>query len=153
MTRQINHIEPPCRLEQVDCDFPNINGIVSVINFGFEKEVFVRYTTNEWETWRDLRCEYSSRLELEHTIISSQQQQQQQPRDEFSFKIQLRKDFEGDGKIWFAIGYRSPQYSADTFWDNNNSSNFLVLCKFQAFIDEKWILCNKKFFSYHQIKD
>jgi len=145
-----NIIEPPCRLEQVNCDFPSIYGIVNVINVG-QKEVFVCYTTDEWKTWRDLRCEYCSSRQQVQTMISSTSEQQL-PREDFSFKIQLHKDFEADGMVWFAVGYRDLQ-TTEIFWDNNNGLNYLVVCKFQAFIDEKWILCDKKFFSYHKKKD
>ena len=82
----------------------SISGFVSVANLGFEKAVFVRATSNQWETWEDIPAEFlSSDAELE--------------RDRFTFSLPFETQVE------FAIAYT---VQGMTLWDNNEGNNYFI---------------------------
>ncbi|XP_065570777.1 glycogen-binding subunit 76A-like [Artemia franciscana] len=88
-----------------------IKGIIRVLNKGYYKSVVVRYTTNEWKTFRDNVAEYVPNSCDGLT-------------DKFEFSIPVPQMKAGD-RILFAICYR---VSGQEFWDNNCNFNYSFTC-------------------------
>ncbi|XP_077104272.1 protein phosphatase 1 regulatory subunit 3E [Siphateles boraxobius] len=97
-------------LESVQADEFSISGIVRVLNLAFEKNVYLRYTLNNWTTFVDILAYYVPRSCDGHT-------------DKFSFKIITPTFLEFGGTLQFAIRYC---VGGGEFWDNNNGSNYRV---------------------------
>jgi len=95
-------------LESVQADEFSISGIVRVLNLAFEKNVYLRYTLNNWTTFVDILAYYVPRSSDGQT-------------DKFSFKIITPTFLEFGGTLQFAIRYC---VGGCEFWDNNNGSNY-----------------------------
>ena len=99
-------------LEYIVCNNLVITGLVRVTNLSYMKEVTVRFTLNEWETYRDIWADFMSTCSDGRT-------------ETFSFRISIPHDFEVNQHMEFAIRYRVPDKE---FWDNNNHNNYHVRC-------------------------
>lgn len=89
-----------------------VSGVIWVSNFAYEKTVTVRFTTNAWVTFSDVKATYASGSGDRQT-------------DYFRFVIAL-----GD---YFAIGRRM-EFSVrltceeQTYWDSNDGGNYRIEC-------------------------
>ncbi|XP_030650072.1 protein phosphatase 1 regulatory subunit 3E [Chanos chanos] len=97
-------------LECVETDEFSLSGIVRVLNLAFEKNVFLRYTLNNWITFMDILASY-----VPHSTDGF--------TDKFSFKIITPTFLESGGTLQFAIKYC---VGGEEFWDNNNGNNYKV---------------------------
>lgn len=97
-------------LESVQADEFSLSGIVCVLNLAFEKNVYLRYTLNNWTTFVDILASYVPHSNDGQT-------------DKFSFKIITPMFLEFGGTLQFAIRYC---VEGGEFWDNNNGSNYRV---------------------------
>lgn len=107
----------PVRLHEIQFrnDPASVTGRVLVENLAFEKQVFCRFTLDNWVTVSDTAAAYShhgSASGTRHNI------------DWFEFSISLAEYTSyGRNKMFFCICYR---VAGQEFWDNNNSNNFEV---------------------------
>ena len=88
-------------------------GTVRVNNCTYEKFVFVRLTTNEWETFEDIQAFHSMHYSFDNT-------------DTFTFAIILPKsnnDTSIPKRILFAVSLRA---MSQEFWDNNHGWNYVL---------------------------
>ena len=99
-------------LESISLDDLVITGVVRVKNLGYAKEVTIRFTLDDWISFRDVWADYLS------TNVDGKTEQ-------FSFRITVPVHFEDDLKIEFAIRYRVAEQE---FWDNNFGGNYQVQC-------------------------
>ena len=105
------HSQNVC-LENIACENFIVAGLIRVENLSYFKEVAVRFTLDEWETFRDIRADYMSSCSDGKT-------------DKFSFRIMVPIDFEVNRFMQFAIRYL---VSNQEFWDNNSWNNYHVKC-------------------------
>ena len=99
-------------LESICCDDLVVTGVVRVTNLGYVKEVTIRFTLDDWASFRDVWADFLS------ASVDGKTEQ-------FSFRITVPVDFEVDLKIEFAIRYRVAEQE---FWDNNFGGNYHVQC-------------------------
>ena len=90
----------------------NITGIVRVANIGYHKCVRVRYSINNWVTFYDVMASY-----VQNSCDG--------PTDRFSFTIVAPAALGPGSKISFAVSYT---VNDTMYWDNNNGSNYEVVC-------------------------
>jgi len=99
-------------LESVSCDDLVVTGVIRVTNIGYAKEVTVRFTLDEWKSFRDVWADYfSSNLDGK--------------TEQFTFRITVPVDFEDKLEIEFAIRYC---VADQEFWDNNFGRNYHIRC-------------------------
>ena len=79
-------------------------GTIRVTNRSFDKEVFVRYTTDQWETSSTINARHSTHYFDNNT-------------DVYLFKLTVPMS------LSFAICYRTDN---EEFWDNNSSKNYTL---------------------------
>lgn len=107
-----------CQLEY-EKDSHAIKGDIAVVNMDQVTNIFVRHTSNNWDSFTDITAQYtSSRFTTDGT-----------PFDLFQFTLPFSVS-EGDGAAknteWscnmeFAISYRVHNVES---WDNNNGKNY-----------------------------
>lgn len=91
-----------------------LRGVIRVLNISFSKAVYIRITLDKWSSHFDLLAEHIPGSGNKLT-------------DCFSFKITLVPPFgEHGARVDFCLRYESP---AGTFWANNNSKNYVLLCQ------------------------
>lgn len=84
-----------------------IVGTIKVANIAFEKKVFVRYTTNNWQSYMDRQATYqpsSSRM-----------------YDTFTFEVELPKPTDKAKRLEFCICYIA---NGSEHWDSNGGQNY-----------------------------
>lgn len=94
--------------------FPNslsLTGVIRVCNICFHKQVFIRYTTDQWRTYKDMPARYVS--SVPHIN-----------QDQFSFHL-VASEMKGGETIQIAIGFRTPYHE---YWDNNDGANYVISC-------------------------
>ena len=74
-----------------------ITGIVRVRNIAHQKQVFVRYTLDDWKSYRDSWADF---VPFSSNGIT----------DKFSFRIQIPIDLDSGREIYFAICYPRRQW-------------------------------------------
>ncbi len=84
-------------------------GMVRVRNIAFEKDIFVRYTSNYWHSYND---NDTTHVPNEDSAI----------HDTFTFQISV--DPAGTPDVEFAICYK---VQGQEFWDNNQGQNFKLI--------------------------
>ncbi|XP_067948166.1 protein phosphatase 1 regulatory subunit 3B-like [Watersipora subatra] len=96
-------------LESVDVKEESVTGLVKVKNLSYEKSVVVRYTEDEWRSYRETTCSYVSPVysQLKANV-----------HDTFSFRIQLNSSC---SLFEFCICFRC---QGCEFWDNNRGKNY-----------------------------
>lgn len=99
-------------LESISCDDLVVTGCIRVTNMDFMKEVTVRFTLDNWKTYRDVWADFlSSNVEGK--------------TDKFRFRITVPVDFAVDLdqklEMKFAIRYC---VGSQEFWDNNFNRNY-----------------------------
>ncbi|GMR32333.1 hypothetical protein PMAYCL1PPCAC_02528, partial [Pristionchus mayeri] len=90
--------------------------IVSVYNYSYHKQVFVRYSLDGWRSHIEIQARYISSHPQENT-------------DSFSFSIFLPHSMPVGAKCEFALRYKCGHRE---FWDNNNGSNYVIECATMA---------------------
>lgn len=99
-------------LESISCDDLAVSGIILVTNIGFAKEVTVRFTLDDWRSYRDIWSDH---------FFSSVDGK----TDKFWFHISVPVDFAVDRDVKFAIRYC---VGGQEFWDNNFNRNYRIQC-------------------------
>ncbi|XP_069832308.1 protein phosphatase 1 regulatory subunit 3A [Dendropsophus ebraccatus] len=91
----------------------SMKGIIRVLNVSFEKQVYVRMSLDDWQSYYDLLAEYVPDSCNGET-------------DQFFFTISLVSPYQKEGaKVAFCICYET---AAGTFWDNNDGQNYVLTC-------------------------
>lgn len=94
-----------------------IQGTVKVKNESYEKEVFVRTSTNNWQSYEDYYCNFVS------NNLSSSVGSAYVLYDTFSFSIPLPPK---SNKIEFCVCFK---YGSKEYWDNNDEKNYVIVKK------------------------
>uniref|UniRef100_A0A915PNH1 CBM21 domain-containing protein n=1 Tax=Setaria digitata TaxID=48799 RepID=A0A915PNH1_9BILA len=89
----------------------NIIGTINVLNIAYEKQVYVRYTIDNWRT------NIESPGRFKHSFGGGD------AVDEFTFFISLPNDFPLGARCEFCIRY---VVSGITYWDNNQGANYTI---------------------------
>lgn len=97
-------------LESISCDDLVVSGSIRVTNICFAKEVTVRFTLDDWRTYRDIWADYFSSSVDGKT-------------DKFWFRMTIPADFVVDLEVEFAIHYC---VDGQEFWDNNFNRNYRI---------------------------
>jgi len=84
---------------------------IRVVNLSFEKEVYCRFTCNNWATWSESKASY---------IPSSSDHWS----DRFTATFTL-SNLNAGQKVQFAIRYRCG--TTEEYWDNNNGQNYSLM--------------------------
>ncbi|XP_029698062.1 uncharacterized protein ppp1r3ab isoform X2 [Takifugu rubripes] len=108
-----------------------LKGVIRVLNICFSKAVYIRTTLDSWSSHFDLLAE--------HIPGSSDNL-----TDCFSFKLTLVPPFGEQGaRVDFCLRYETP---AGTFWANNNSKNYVLVCqkRVRSLDKPQWENANKK---------
>lgn len=101
-------------LENCYISTSSVSGSISVtccvrlVNRGFEKQVYVRYTTNEWTTFTDISASYIPRSSDGWS-------------DRFTATFSV-KNLSAGQKVYVAIKYLAN--GSEEYWDNNNGNNY-----------------------------
>lgn len=106
----------PIRLESLGLSPSgcSITGTIAVLNIAFQKEVFVRFTFDDWKTISNVAAEHCHSVYMRNSIVS----------DLFNFiidKDSLPLDTRGDLQV--CACYRVLDYE---YWDNNGGKNYRV---------------------------
>ena len=99
-------------LQSVSCHNLLVKGVIRVTNIVYAKEVTVRFTLDEWKSFRDVWADYLSTNVDEKT-------------EQFSFRITVPVEFDDKLEIEFAIRYC---VGDQEFWDNNFGRNYHIQC-------------------------
>ena len=97
-------------LESIVCHYFVVTGTIRVTNIGFAKEVTVRFTLDNWKSYRDIWADYLSSSMDGKT-------------DKFWFRVTVPVDSPVDLDIKFAIRYC---IGGQEFWDNNLNRNYKI---------------------------
>ncbi|KAA3675970.1 uncharacterized protein DEA37_0004062 [Paragonimus westermani] len=102
---------------------PQLSGTIKVRNLAFEKQVWIRLTTDNWHSYTDHVALYSHKMSggLIHSASRF---------DTFTFQLtvvpQLENTQQSDS-IEFAIRYMvGPCGAYGQYWDNNNGKNYII---------------------------
>jgi protein phosphatase 1 regulatory subunit 3A/B/C/D/E len=90
-----------------------VTGTVLVQNICFAKDVTVRYSMDNWKTFKDVWADYVNQLEGGKM-------------DRFQFRIYLLHNIDAGSSFEFAVRFRAGQAK---YWDNNEDRNYRVECK------------------------
>ena len=98
-------------------------GTVKVKNIAFEKNVFVRLTSDNWKTFTDHNASF--------------QPSSSRTTDTFSFDFPIMSSCnDPDARIEFCVCYQIGPFNGGTpsqeFWDSNGGSNYLLLNRKEA---------------------
>lgn len=90
-----------------------IYGIVLVKNYSFSKQVFIRYTTNDWGTYKEIGCNYLMSSQGDHS-------------DKFNFTLYIEPSTFANcasSRLFFAIRYET---NGEVYWDNNGGKDYCL---------------------------
>ncbi|CAG7726505.1 unnamed protein product [Allacma fusca] len=79
-----------------------IIGTVRVVNVGFEKTVYIRYSQDDWLSWQEIEATYNSAC---HDVTT----------DKFNFTLYM------NNRLSFAVRYVC---NGQEFWDSNSGANY-----------------------------
>lgn len=102
-----------------------IVGTVKVSNISFEKEVFVRISSDSWKSCEDAFCKYVPNSASNNTITAAYVLY-----DTFSFEIPIKPNSK---RIEFCVCFRCDN---NDYWDNNDGKNYIILRKIHAAINK-----------------
>ncbi|CAB3409268.1 unnamed protein product [Caenorhabditis bovis] len=88
----------------------NIVGQVNLLNVAFDKNVIIRYTTDDWSSQNEIPAAYSHRMFATDDI------------DAFNFTIAVPLKIKA-GRCEFCVQYT---VGGQQFWDNNDGHNYVV---------------------------
>ena len=91
-----------------------IVGMVAVVNLGAQKEVTVRYTTDNWNSFRDVTSAHFP----ENNVL--------QIYDQFRFEIHCKASEISSSEVNFCVKFTS---AYGEFWDNNGGKNYSLKLK------------------------
>lgn len=98
-------------LENCSLQERSLTGTIKVRNVGFEKSVLVRATFNSWTSHTDVECTFMN------NVYGCQD------TDTFSFVLELPAYIPPHNRVEFCICF---QVQGQTFWDNNDGSNYVL---------------------------
>ena len=99
-------------LGSLTCDDFVVTGVVWVTNIDYVKEVAVRFTLDDWNSFRDVWGYY-----LDSNVDKKTEQ--------FGFRVTIPLDFQVGLTMQFAVRYCVAGYE---FWDNNIGRNYHLQC-------------------------
>ncbi|VDL62973.1 unnamed protein product, partial [Nippostrongylus brasiliensis] len=88
-------------------DSSKIVGTIKVSNIAFEKKVFIRYTTNNWQSYMDRQATYQPSTSKVY--------------DTFTFEVELPKATDKTKRLEFCICYIA---NGCEHWDSNGGENY-----------------------------
>ncbi|XP_071493610.1 protein phosphatase 1 regulatory subunit 3B-like [Diadema antillarum] len=88
-------------------------GTIKVRNLGFEKNVRIRHSSDNWNSYVDVMGMYV-------------QGSCDGPTDRFSFGLSAPRSLVPGGILSFAVYYK---VAGKIFWDNNNGQNYSLVCE------------------------
>ena len=100
---------------QLMCDADVFTGLVRVQNIAYEKQVVVRYTLNDWESFSDLKAEWEESVWANDRLEA----------DKFRFSIPLPTGAR-TLRVRFAVSY---DVAGLSFWDNNDTMDYELEAK------------------------
>jgi len=91
----------------------NLLGTIKVKNISFEKKVFVRYSSDSWQTSQDFEARYVPPVGINsnHSF------------DTFSFEFEISTEMDPHNLIQFAVCFETP---SNQFWDSNSGQNYEI---------------------------
>jgi hypothetical protein len=108
-----------------------ISGTIAIENVCWRKEVFVRWSFDNWWTFRDTQAVFlksSSKNESENGSRGS---------DVFSYEIELpeplNRTLESGRQLSFVVAFKplDAPWNEEIFWDNNRGLNYKFECRIQ----------------------
>ena len=113
--------------------------LIRVKNIAYEKSVFIRFTFNNWKTFKDVDASYTPLTNLKQVKVSTAIQTNSPSTFNYFNCVLVINDYlveeeakqfcvDTDGlfKIEFAVCYKD---SADSeYWDNNHGNNYIFQC-------------------------
>ncbi|GFO37982.1 protein phosphatase 1 regulatory subunit [Plakobranchus ocellatus] len=101
-------------LENVILRDYTMEGTIKVKNVTFEKNVFVRISLDEWESFEDVTGTYLPGPGLSYS----------DPYDTFTFTIDIPPSFDVTKKVQFAVCFEE---NGKEHWDNNSGNNYCIV--------------------------
>ncbi|OCT87386.1 hypothetical protein XELAEV_18021086mg [Xenopus laevis] len=99
-----------------------MKGIIRVLNVSYEKQIYVRISVDDWQSYYDMTAEY-----IPYSFNGD--------TDQFAFTISLVAPYQKEGaSVQFCICYETP---IGTFWDNNDGENYTLVCHKKEYAVEK----------------
>lgn len=102
---------------------PRLSGTIKVKNLSFEKQVWIRLTTDNWKSYTDHMALYSPELSSGMLHPTSR-------FDTFTFQLAAKHQLDSEqtcDKVEFAIRYLAgPNGSWGQYWDNNGGKNYII---------------------------
>ncbi|TGZ61974.1 hypothetical protein CRM22_007687 [Opisthorchis felineus] len=109
--------------EESTSQLPSLSGTIKVKNMSFEKQVWLRLTTDNWHSYTDHMALYNPQLSGTRIHTASR-------FDTFTFHVKVTPQLptaEQCEKIEFAIRYIAGlDGSCGQYWDNNNGKNYVI---------------------------
>ena len=102
------------QLESLAINGFQVSGSILVVNLSFEKEVWLRFSFNNWSTYHEIKSHYSASVthnDLSHHTV---------PVDRFIFQNEFMTSADMD-KCSFCLRFEGPR---GEFWDNNEGLNY-----------------------------
>ncbi|GMR60578.1 hypothetical protein PMAYCL1PPCAC_30773, partial [Pristionchus mayeri] len=96
-------------------DSLHMTGTIKVANIAFEKRVFVRVTTNGWQSYLDRPAVF--------------QQSSNKIHDTFTFDVEIPRDTSPDSRIEFCVCYVA---GGTEYWDSNEGKNYVLLSSMKS---------------------
>ncbi|VDK88886.1 unnamed protein product [Litomosoides sigmodontis] len=106
----LTHTQSVC-LQCVKFVDMNVIGTINVLNIAYQKQVYVRFTIDNWRTNTETIGRYKS-SDTEDGAI-----------DKFTFIISLPTDFPIGATCEFCIRY---MVNGTTYWDNSQGANYII---------------------------
>jgi protein phosphatase 1 regulatory subunit 3A/B/C/D/E len=100
-------------LDSIHISGLTVTGVVKVANVTFEKSVTIRYTTNDWRSYKEIRADYVGNLSNGEI-------------DGFRFQITLPPTMPFLTLCQFAIRY---DILGSAHWDNNGGEDYSLECR------------------------
>ncbi|VDD90086.1 unnamed protein product [Enterobius vermicularis] len=97
-------------LKTVETRGTNITGTIAVVNYEYAKEVYVRYTLDNWSSYIEVPAVYIYKKFADNI-------------DMFSFSLFLPQMLPVGAKCEFCLRYRC---GGRDYWDNNDTGNYVV---------------------------
>ncbi|KAM7542022.1 hypothetical protein Aperf_G00000004329 [Anoplocephala perfoliata] len=94
-----------------------LTGTIRVKSVGYEKQVAVRITYNNWSTFFEIPASY---VQDSHDGIT----------DRFSFSAVFPSTMVANDRVQFAVRYET--HKGTTYWDNNHGENYVITCYAKA---------------------
>lgn len=103
-----------------------MEGTVKVSNISYEKEVFIRISSDNWQTHEDTFCKYVPSAASNNSITAAYVLY-----DTFSFNVPIKPNSK---RIEFCVGFRCNETE---YWDNNDSKNYIINRKMHTSLNKQ----------------